>query len=104
MEPSDQKFLEALEACALPAPEFTHGAHVRAAYLYLRAEPFEAALARMRRTLRAYVAYLGKSERYDEAMTVGYMRLIHRRLLERGDPGSWSAFARDNADLGAIRL
>ena len=33
---TDADFLAALERCTLPESEFTHAAHVRAAYLYLR--------------------------------------------------------------------
>jgi hypothetical protein len=37
---SDEEFLAALETCRLPAAEFNHAAHVRAAYLYLRRQSF----------------------------------------------------------------
>jgi hypothetical protein len=101
---NDDEFLSALESCRLPAVEFGHAAHVRAAYLYLRRAAFEAALDDMRRSLQRYVAHLGKPDRYDEAMTAAYMRLIERRIGERGDAGGWTAFVRDNADLVAWRL
>ena len=42
---SDTRFLEALESCRLPAAEFDHRAHVRAAYLYLLDTDFGTALA-----------------------------------------------------------
>ena len=100
----DDEFLRALESCRLPAVEFGHASHVRAAYLYLRRAAFEAALDHMRRSLQRYVAHLGKPDRYDEAMTAAYMRLIERRIVERGDAGGWTAFVRENADLVARRL
>lgn len=101
---NDDEFLIALESCRLPAVEFGHAAHVRAAYLYLRRAAFQAALDDMRRSLQRYVAHLGKPERYDEAKTATYMRLIERRIVERGDAGGWTAFVRENADLLARRL
>jgi hypothetical protein len=100
----DDEFLRALESCRLPAVEFGHAAHVRAAYLYLRRAAFEAALDDLRRSLQRYVTHLGKPDRYDEAMTAAYMRLIERRIVERGDAGGWTAFVRENADLVARRL
>jgi hypothetical protein len=96
---NDDEFLGALESCQLPATEFGHAAHVRAAYLYLRRAAFEAALDDMRRSLQRYVAHLGKPDRYDEALTAAYMRLIERRIVERGDAGGWAGFVRENPDL-----
>jgi hypothetical protein len=100
----DHEFLKALESCRLPAEEFGHAAHIRAAYLYLRRAAFEAALDDMRRSLQRYVAHLGKPDRYDDVMTAAYMRLIERRIAERGHEGGWPAFIRDNADLIAQRV
>ena len=100
---TDDEFLHALETCELPATEFGHAAHVRAAYLYLRrAQPKEGVNA-IRRALQRYVAHLGKADRYDELMTMTYVELIHRRMCERGDAGGWTAFARANQDLLAAR-
>jgi hypothetical protein len=96
----DEEFLEALERCTLPAAQFTHAAHVRAGYLYLRAgEGFDGGLGRMRRAIKNYAAHLGKPEKYDETLTVAYLALIHQRLRERGDGGGWDGFARENTDL-----
>jgi hypothetical protein len=101
---NDGDFLRALESCVLPAEEFGHRAHVRAAYLYLSKAPFEAALDAMRRSLQRYVTHLGQPDRYDDVMTAAYMTLIHRRIAERGDGGDWEAFIRENADLIARRV
>jgi hypothetical protein len=100
---TDDEFLRALETCELPAQDFGHAAHVRAAYLYSRGSEAERALAAIRSALKRYVAHLGKAERYDEAMTRAYLELIHRRMTERGDAGGWTAFAEANQDLLAIR-
>jgi hypothetical protein len=50
------------------------------------------------------VSHLGKADRYDEVMTAAYMTLIHRRMVERGDGGAWTAFAGNNPDLFAMRF
>ena len=100
---NDHEFLRALETCALPAAEFGHAAHVRAAYLYLKRAQPEEGLDAVRHALQRYVAHLGKADRYDESMTMTYVKLIHRRMCERGDAGGWAAFARANQDLLAAR-
>ena len=57
---TDDEFLGALETCKLPESAFGHAAHVRAAYLYLRAEDFAGALERTRRAIRNFARQLGK--------------------------------------------
>ncbi|MGD0492499.1 MAG: hypothetical protein ABSC32_13205 [Steroidobacteraceae bacterium] len=101
---TDDEFLHALETCELPATDFGHAAHMRAAYLYLRGASLDDALDAIRCALQHYVAHLGKADRYDEGMTRAYVALIHRRMAERGDGGGWTAFAEANQDLFAIRV
>jgi hypothetical protein len=96
---NDLQFLVALESCRLAESEFGHKAHVRAAYLYLRAGDFATALGRMRQAIRKYAAHLGKPERYHETITVAYLSLIARHLWERGDEGGWAGFASRNPEL-----
>ena len=96
---TDDDFLRALESCRLPEQEFGHAGHVRAAYLYLRAGDFVAALDRMSRSIRAYAVSLGKPDRYHEKITVAYLSLIQEHMRERGDAGGWAAFARANPEL-----
>ena len=96
---TDTEFLRALESCELPETAFGHGAHVRAAYLYLRAEEFSPALERLRRTLRGYAAHQGKPQRYHETITVAYLALIQQHIRERGDGGGWAGFERENPQL-----
>jgi len=96
---TDEEFLAALERCELPAEAFTHAAHVRAGYLYLRAGGFDAALGRMRAAIQRYAAHLGKPDKYHETTTVAYLALIHERLSGRGGAGDWAGFQEQNADL-----
>jgi hypothetical protein len=96
---NDREFLAALESCRLPAAEFDHRAHVRAAYLYSLDTDFGTALARMSQSVRAFATSVGKPERYHETITVGFMALIRRHMHEYGAGGSWNEFARDNPEL-----
>jgi hypothetical protein len=95
----DTAFLRALETCVLPEVDFGHAAHVRAAYLYLRAGDFACALPRLQRTIRAYASSLGRPDRYHETITVAYLALIQQHIAERGDGGGWCGFERDNPEL-----
>jgi hypothetical protein len=96
---TDADFLAALERCTLPESEFTHAAHVRAAYLYLRDGSFGQAIDRMAATIRRYATSLGKPDRYHDTITVGFLALIRERFYESGDCGGWTEFAAANPDL-----
>ena len=98
---NDEEFLSALESCRLPEREFDHGAHVRAAYLYLylcRGD-FARALLDIRQVIRNYAGHHGKGDRYHETITVACVALIHQHLWERGHGGGWEGFARENPEL-----
>jgi hypothetical protein len=95
----DQDFLTALERCELEAEAFTHAAHVRAGYLYLRACGFDSALGRMRCAIQRYAAHLGQPGKYHETVTVAYLALIHERLSEGGEGADWGSFRERNPDL-----
>ena len=96
---TDDEFLRALEDCTLPATQFGHVGHVRAAYLLLRRTGFAEALPRICRSISRYAAHQGQPDRYQETMTVAYASLIQRHLTERGDGGDWTGFARQNPEL-----
>lgn len=96
---TDDEFLQALESCTLPESEFDHHAHVRAGYLYLKKLDFAEALARIRRSIRAYASYHGKPDRYHETITVAYLALIQECIFERQDGGDWPGFAQSNPEL-----
>src|SRR5512133_2822883 len=67
---NDQEFIDALESCTLPACEFAHAAHVRAAYLFLRAGSFGQAIERTSNAIRRYATSLQVPGKYHETMTV----------------------------------
>ena len=94
---TDSDFLAALERCTLPEADFTHAAHVRAAYLYLCRGSFGQAIDRMAATIRRYATSLGKPDRYHDTITVGFLALIRARICERGDGGGWAEFAAVNS-------
>ena len=96
---TDAEFLALLEQCELPPDQFNHAAHIRAAYLYLRAGGFAAALERIGTAIRRYAAHLGNADKYHETVTVAYLALVQQHISERGDPGSWVAFAQQNQEL-----
>jgi outer membrane protein assembly factor BamD (BamD/ComL family) len=93
----DAEFLRQFETLTLPFAQWTHRAHVKVAYLYLRSHPFDEAMARMRSGIRAYNAANGVPESatsgYNETTTRAFLQLIAAVMRSYDD-----AFAIANAD------
>jgi hypothetical protein len=77
----DRDFLEQFERCTLPFDQWTHRAHVKVAYLYLRQYGFVAALGRVRTAIQAYNAAHdvpeGPHRGYNETTTRAMLQLVH---------------------------
>lgn len=95
---SDEELVRGFETCTLPGDQFTHAAHVRVAWHYLRRHDFAGALARFSRALRRYAAVRGAEGKYHETITIAYMLLIAERL-DGCRELSWDAFAARHPDL-----
>jgi hypothetical protein len=76
----DHEFLRRFADCSLPFEEWTHRAHVKVAYLYLRQNDYDSALDRMRRGIQAYnvVHNVPESDTsgYNETTTCAMMQLV----------------------------
>lgn len=97
---TDDELLRAFESTELPASEFTHAAHVRVAWRYLKAAPFHMALARFATALQAFAAAKGAAAKYHETLTVAWMALVAERLASTPDV-DWDGFAATHTDLFA---
>jgi hypothetical protein len=73
----DDELIFEFEACTLPFDQWTHGAHVKVAYLYVRRYGFEAALERLRLAIKAYNA----ANKRPESATEGYNETTTHALL-----------------------
>ena len=85
----DREFLAQFESLTLPFAQWTHRAHVKVAFLYLREHEFDAALGKLRRGIRAYNAANGVPESptsgYNETTTCAFLRLIDATMRAYGD-------------------
>jgi hypothetical protein len=95
---SDEELISAFESTDLPAGQFTHVAHVRVAWWYLRHAPLPEALLRFITALRRYATSLGEAGKYHETITIAYMLLIAERL-DGAAHLAWPEFAARNPDL-----
>src|SRR5688500_14849507 len=77
---TDDELVQAFEAATLPPDLFSHAAHVRVAWWYLRRYSLPEGLLRFTAALRGFAAANGAPDRYHETVTVGYFLLIADRL------------------------
>jgi hypothetical protein len=75
MSDSDAALLAAFEDGTYPFAEWTHRAHVRVAWIYLRRWGFDGALDRMRAGLTSY----NRRHRVPDELERGYHETITRR-------------------------
>jgi len=73
---TDREFTEAFESCRLPNDQFHHRDHVRLAWIYVRSYGAADATIRIAESIQRYAAYHGKSSKYDQKLTVAWMRLV----------------------------
>jgi hypothetical protein len=90
VSPEDAAFRVAFETGQVPPAQFDHGAHVRLAYVYLVEQDPEAATARMRSALQAFLQHHGIAPtKYHETLTRAWILAV-RHFMERS-PGLVSA-------------
>jgi len=77
---TDEELLTQFEKLTLPFAEWTHRAHIKVAYLYLKQHPFPQALERLRSGIKAYNKANnrpdGPREGYNETTTHAMAHLI----------------------------
>lgn len=101
----DRQFIADLEACALEPSQFDHGAHVRAAYIYLTERTTDQAAERMRDTLLTFLRHHGiEASKYHETITRAWILAV-RHFMERSRvPGPRRSSYRPTQDSLIARL
>jgi hypothetical protein len=99
---TDDELLRAFESQSLPLENWCHELHLRVAYLYLLAAPFDSALERLRAGIQAYNAAQqvpeGLESGYHESLTVCWLCLVAASMGE-GTHGDSEAFRRARPEL-----
>jgi hypothetical protein len=89
---TDDELVAGFEAATLPSDRFTHTAHVRVAWWYLKHHPLGEALTMFTASLKHFAARHGATGLYHETITVAYVLLIAERLALSSNL-SWDAFS-----------
>ena len=98
MTMTDEELVAAFESTELPGDQFTHAAHVRVAWCYLRRSSTAEALARFDLGLRRFAAANGAAGKYHATITTAFMLVIAERLEDARDL-TWAEFAARHPEL-----
>lgn len=83
-----EALIAGFEDCSLPAPRWTHAAHLTVALAYLHRYSREEATARMRAAIQRYnAAQGGDPAAYHETITLAWLEIVALFMAEhRGEP------------------
>ena len=98
MTMTDEELVAAFESTELRGDQFTHAAHVRVAWCYLRRLSTAEALARFDLGLRRFAAANGAAGKYHATITTAFMLLIAERLDGVRDL-AWAEFSARHPEL-----
>ena len=74
---SDEEFLSVFRSCELEEKLFSHEAHLRLAWLNIKALGIDEAIVQTKRDILAFVNHLGAQHIYNETVTVAAVKIIH---------------------------
>lgn len=88
-----QAFLRQLESSTLPASDFTHQAHLYAAWAYRRQYPAAEAAVRCARAFSRFAMAQGAAEKYHHTLTMSLLSILyHRAQQQPAMLEDWPAF------------
>lgn len=98
--PDDRSFRADFEALEVEPSAFDHVAHVRLAYVYLCEHPLDAAAARMKGALLAFLAHLGVGEsKYHETITRARVMAVDHFMDRSESCSSYADLVRQSPQL-----
>jgi hypothetical protein len=95
---TDEEFVQQIESCTLPKEAFTHRNHVRLAWLYLNDRQAGDPDTRIADTIRRYATSIGAATKYDQALTMRWMRRVEA-AIEATPADSFEEFIASQPEL-----
>jgi hypothetical protein len=93
----DRGFASRIGACAFPAADFNHRAHLRLAYVYLSENDVETAHRAMRETLRNFIRCNGiDPAKYHETLTRAWIMAVRHFMDSTSSSDSFDSFIEQN--------
>ncbi len=96
---TNSQFIARFEQALLTKAEWTHAAHIRMGWIYLRQhKTWQEALPIVRKGIHCLNQAHGNLTGYHETITVAFLRILQSRMDET-PTAYWEAFAAANPDL-----
>ncbi|MEO1449238.1 MAG: hypothetical protein AAFV07_06890 [Bacteroidota bacterium] len=88
---TDQEFEERFANCSFPPRLFSHEAHLRLAWIHLRAYGLEQALDNLRTQIRQFAVHVGVANKYHETITSAAVYAVDH-FLQQQETDSFQEF------------
>jgi len=95
----DLTLLRDLETCVIPAGQFRHADHVRAAWAMLQEQTLDHVIPRFGAALRRFAEHHNAPGLYHETMTRAFLLAIDERIRRSPSPQPWEGFSASNPEL-----
>lgn len=104
MSCEEEAFIQRFESALIPRSGWTHAAHIKMAYLYLKQYgDWQTALPIVRRGIQKLNQANKVYDGYHETITVSFLRIMADRLKHPKN-ADWTYFEQNNSDLFDYRL
>ncbi|WP_196889725.1 hypothetical protein [Aureivirga sp. CE67] len=95
---SDQEFENQFSNCTIDPKIFSHEAHIRLAWIYIKKYGLEEAKNKYTFQLKNLTVFLGATSKYNHTVTIIAMRIIHK-LIENKENLDFKNFINQNPEL-----
>lgn len=100
MTVNQHEFLQAFLSTTLTKAQWTHEAHLRLGWMFVRLYgSWEAALLHVRQGIQALNEAINQGVGYNETITVFYLQLVDSRIRAGLPQDDWEMFQLNNQDL-----
>ena len=95
---TDDEFIRQFRNCQLDPELFTHEAHLRLAWVYLKRYGLDRAVEELPGQFKDFVAYAGASEKYNQTVTIAALKVVQHFVL-RSEEDNFQDFIDKNPRL-----
>lgn len=96
---TDKDFITLFRTCQLDPELFTHEAHLRLAWIYLKSDGLDRSVEELPKQFKAFVAHAGAADKYNETVTVAALKVVNHFLLSSSSDDNFRDFIANNPRL-----
>ncbi|WP_299123717.1 hypothetical protein [uncultured Tenacibaculum sp.] len=97
-ELTDKKFILQFENCSLNPSLFSHEAHIRLAWIYIKKYGCQKAEERVQKYLKAFVKHVGATDKYNTTLTIAAIKIV-AHFIKKSDKNNFKEFILEHPQL-----